>query len=181
MRHRSSIRSVLSFAAIFWLVFGCCAFAEDTLSISGECLSDQEMSETRGGFTLPGGDFLYFSMDFLELGYFSNGELGSESASAWVNAQRQRAVINENGEICAELTIVKIGEGDGAAWALSGSNVLNITSVNNSFNDFCGIGTNLQIAGINNTLALQQIFDVSVQFINSNNLEGNHIQEFLFH
>ena len=125
MRHRSSIRSVLSFAAIFWLVFSSSAFAGDTLPMSGECLSDQEMSEICGGFTLTGGDFLYFSMDYLRLNLVSHNEPDSGNPYGWANALNQQVVLTENGEIGVALNVWQSGGGDGDTGALGEATQLN--------------------------------------------------------
>jgi hypothetical protein len=180
MRHRSSIRSVLSFAAIFWLVFSSSAFAGDTLPISGERLSDQEMSEIRGGLTLPGGDFLYFSMEYMKLNLVSHNEPDSGSPY-WVNALNQQVVLTENGEIGVALKVLQSGGGDGDTGALGQATQLNSILVNDSFSDFSGICSANFITGNNNTASIINVLNFKVGFFSSENLKTNQIQEFLFH
>lgn len=180
MRHRTSIMSVLSFAAIFWIVLSSFTFAEDTLPVSGECLSDQEMSETRGGLTLPGGDFLYFSMDCLKLNLLTHTEPDLQSPNGWVNRMKQEVVITQSGEIGVYLDILQGGGGDGDTGALGAPVLLDSIAVNNAFTDFSGVSSANFVTGMFNNASNINVINMKVGFFSSHNLNANLIQEFLF-
>lgn len=64
--HRLSVVVIILFT-----MFIVCYAAKDAAAFEGGVpISDIEMEETHGGFQMPGGNFLYFSMDIMHVEYF---------------------------------------------------------------------------------------------------------------
>ncbi|MFZ6006766.1 MAG: hypothetical protein ACOYU2_03820 [Nitrospirota bacterium] len=139
----------------------------DDIVLNGIALTEPEMSEIRGGFQMPNGNFVYFSMDFMQVRFLSHNEPNTQNSSGWVNMLSQRAAITGNG-MEFNMQIVQAGGGDNHG--------------NNGTNSSPGP---LQIAvnpvNINNGLPVQNTPDVSIAnslmnnsgFVNANITTGN--------
>lgn len=60
---------------IIFTMFLVCYAAKDAAAFDGGIpISDIEMEETHGGFQMPNGNFVYFSMDFMHMEYLAYNE-----------------------------------------------------------------------------------------------------------
>ncbi|MBI5741049.1 MAG: hypothetical protein HZA16_10030 [Nitrospirae bacterium] len=151
------------------------AHASDADSdIAGVPLSDQEMDEVRGGFSAPDGNFIYFSMDLMQVRFLSHNEPGSADATAFVNSLSQRTFITKDG-MGIELQVIQAGNAvnetgppsspdsilDSGGANLPPSSQITFTG-NSGISSLIGINGNFNTAVIGNVLNIN-IFNISVQ------------------
>ena len=68
--HRLSVVVIILFT-----MFLVCTAAKDAAAFDGGVpISDIEMEETHGGFQMPNGNFLYFTMDFMHMEYLAHND-----------------------------------------------------------------------------------------------------------
>ena len=76
--HRLSLVVIILFT-----MFLVCYAAKDAAAFDGGVpISDIEMEETHGGFQMPNGNFLYFTMDFMHMEYLAHNDAGLPNADA---------------------------------------------------------------------------------------------------
>jgi len=159
----------------------------DQIPLEGLSLSEDEMAETRGGLSLPGGGFLEFSMDYMRLQFVGNTDPGTPYASTWVNSIKQRATITDDG-IQFDMDILQgySGEGSGedVADSLGGNNLnttqdasldptnttsgpLNSILAQNTLTGFSGLANTNLIAGNYNVGSIVNIFNIKVNFFSA--------------
>jgi len=133
--HRLSVIVMILFT-IFLVGFA----AEDAAAFSGGIpISDLEMEETHGGFQMPNGNFLYFSMDIMHVEYLAHNEPDTSTVTlpdTYANYS----------EIAGEVSV------PGVAGAIT-----NIYSNQG----FTNVGV---IVGNNNVQNIQQFIDISLGF-----------------
>lgn len=72
--------------AIIFALFLISYTAGDALAFEGVPLSDTEMEAIHGGFQMPNGNFIYFSMDVTRMEYMAYNDPGSmTSTGGWEN------------------------------------------------------------------------------------------------
>jgi hypothetical protein len=75
--HRLSI-----VVSILFTIFLVCYAAKDATAFDGGVpISDIEMEETHGGFQMPNGNFVFFSMDFMHMDYLAHNDPAGPSSS----------------------------------------------------------------------------------------------------
>jgi len=75
--HRLSVVVIILFT-----IFLVCYAAKDAAAFEGGVpISDIEMEETHGGFQMPNGNFVFFSMDFMHMDYLAHNDPTSPSGS----------------------------------------------------------------------------------------------------
>lgn len=138
--------------------------AADIVELDGTGLSDPEMADIRGGFTLDNGDFMALTLDFVKLQFTSTDALNPNGAP-WLNALSQQVRITEEG-IEFNMDILQGGDPSSAASA-PGSSPLqnNLIGVANSFNGFSGMANNNFISGNNNIAPIVNIFNIQMDII----------------
>jgi hypothetical protein len=128
-------RLLLIVGIIFVVIQPYYAMGGDTIVLSGTSLTEHEMSEIRGGFQMPSGNFVYFSMDFMQMRFLSHNAPNTQNPAGWVNALSQTAVITKDG-MEFNMQILQSGGGDnnGNTGTNSSPDTLQIASdpVNNS-------------------------------------------------
>jgi hypothetical protein len=187
MKRGWSIRSLIGLAAVLMVSFPSFALGEDIIGFSGKPLTNQEMAETRGGLSLPDGNFIEFSMDFMSLKFLSHNDPNSINNQGWINNIQQKARISNDGiQFDMEILQGAIGgsndEGRDAEIQSTGNDSNNsqgttpqINQVNNvlpcnSFTDFNGMSNANLIAGNYNVGSITNIFNIELNFYNSGNL-----------
>ena len=87
--HRLSLVVIILFT-----MFLVCYAAKDAAAFDGGVpISDIEMEETHGGFQMPNGNFLYFSMDFMHMEYLAHND------SAFPNAGALTSILGDQSEL----------------------------------------------------------------------------------
>ncbi|WP_305043504.1 hypothetical protein [Geoalkalibacter sp.] len=159
------------------------AWAADVLNMSGEYLSEDEMAATHGGFSLPNGDFLYFSMDFMRVNLVSHQQPGGGETTGFVNALRQEAVIAKDGSIQLNLDILQAGQGGDPLTSQTGRVPQQINNVllNNAFTDFQGIANANIISGNYNVGSIVNIINLKLGFFSAENFGGAQLREFFLY
>jgi len=76
--HRLSV----VFSILFAILMVFCAVKNAAAFDGGVPISDIEMEETRGGFQMPNGNFVYFSMDFMHMDYMAHNDPSTSSTGA---------------------------------------------------------------------------------------------------
>jgi len=75
--HRLSVVVIILFT-----IFLVCYAAKDAAAFDGGVpISDIEMEETHGGFQMPNGNFVYFSMDVIHMDYLAHNDPASPLSS----------------------------------------------------------------------------------------------------
>lgn len=168
------------FAAMLLLWIPGPGWGADVLGMSGETLSEEEMAGAHGGFNLPNGDFLYFSMDFMRVNLLSHQQPGGGETSGFVNALRQEALIGKDGSIQLNLDILQAGQ-EGEASAGPSSAVprqINNVLLNNAFTDFQGLANANIITGNYNVGSIVNIINLKLGFFSNQSLGGAQLQDF---
>lgn len=145
--------------AVFTL-FTTYAGGEET-TLRGVPLEDHELDDIHGGF-LSNGDFIYFSMDFMQMKFLLNGNenLAALGSDRFVNSLRQRASITEDG-IEMELEVLQSGSLGGNNPAAPGQLPMSsLTQV--TFRDNHGFVNANIINGNNNTAAITNVFNIRI-------------------
>jgi hypothetical protein len=190
MKMLKSLKSWIVLATILVAGLPSLALGFDQIPLEGLSLSEDEMAETRGGLSLPGGGFLEFSMDYMRLQFVGNSDLGTPYGSAWVNSIKQRATITDEG-IQFDMDILQgySGEGSGedVADSLGGNNLnttqdptgasldptnttsgpLNSILAQNTLTGFSGLANTNLIAGNYNVGSIVNIFNIKVNFFSA--------------
>jgi hypothetical protein len=163
-------RLLLIVGIIFVVIQPYYAMGGDTIVLSGTSLTEHEMSEIRGGFQMPSGNFIYFSMDFMQMRFLSHNAPNTQNPAGWVNALSKTAVITKDG-MEFNMQILQSGGGDN-----------NGNTGTNSSPDTLQITANPVIDnGAPNSLAVQNAPAVSIAnsfmnnsgFVNANITTGN--------
>ncbi|BCR05074.1 hypothetical protein DESUT3_21430 [Desulfuromonas versatilis] len=154
------------------------AHGEDTLALTGDTLSDEQMSEARGGFSLPDGRVLYFDMEYLKLNTVINNDPGFGSTAGFVNGIRQSVKIDQDG-IKFDMNILQAFNGGDQGAALANPDQINNIMVGNSFTDFFGLANTNLIAGNYNTASIVNIFNIRLGFFNAKDIGGFNPMEFM--
>lgn len=142
----------------------------DEIALRGTSLTDPEMAEIRGGFQMSNGNFIYFSMDFMQVRFLSHSE--PNNSGAWMNTLSQRAVITNNG-MAFDMQIVQAGGGDNNGDNTGNSSgTLSLSpevSIANSFMNNSGfINANL-VTGNYNAASIANLINIHVGFFNIGN------------
>jgi hypothetical protein len=190
MKMLKSLKGWIVLATILVAGLPSLALGFDQIPLEGLSLSEDEMAETRGGLSLPGGGFLEFSMDYMRLQFVGNSDLGTPYGSAWVNSIKQRATITDEG-IQFDMDILQgySGEGSGedVADSLGGNNLnttqdptgasldptnttsgpLNSILAQNTLTGFSGLANTNLIAGNYNVGSIVNIFNIKVNFFSA--------------
>ncbi len=145
------------------------AFGEDYLLIQGQILTDQEMVETRGGFSFDGGEWISFNFDFLNFNFIKENQgLANEETVAWVNALSQRATISESG-ITLDMDLI---QGGAPATTINEIGQVSNIVLNQSFTDISGwVNANI-ISGDGNIATISNIINVEVSFYGFANMQN---------
>lgn len=170
-----TITAALILAFTSSLVYG-----EDVIAVKGRSLTDQEMFDIRGGFTLPGGDYLYFSMDYLKLNLFSHQDSEAGIPSGYVSSLSQHALITKDG-IQLDLNIFQ-GGGSSSSNTSGSSGVpvqLNSVLLNNSFTNFDGLANANIITGNYNVASIVNIINLKLGFFNKNDINSVAFKDFI--
>lgn len=134
--HRLSVVVIILFT-----VFLVCYGAKDAAAFDGGVpISDIEMEETHGGFQMPNGNFLYFSMDIMNIEYYG----------AFNQPDTTPPVVHLPDDMYANLSEIEGMPGVGSA----------MTNVSGN-HGFTNVGV---IVGNGNTQNLTQMIDISLAF-----------------
>lgn len=184
MNSRPSIK-LFALVAVFLLTLAAPVGAVDVLNISGEPLSEMEMADAQGGFTLPSGDFLYFSMDFMRVNLVSHQQPGGTETTGFVNALHQNVVIGKDGSIQLNVDILQAGQGGDATnpqGATTGvPQQINAVLLNNSFTDFHGLSNANIITGNHNVGSIVNVINLRLGFFNKDSFSTPELRDFFMH
>ncbi|MDO3378956.1 hypothetical protein [Geoalkalibacter halelectricus] len=168
-------------AALVFLALARPAAAVDALNLGGEPLSEAEMAEAQGGFTLPNGDFLYFSMDFMRVNLVSHQQPGGADINGFVNSLRQEAVIGKDGSIQVNVDILQAGQGDGIGQNGGTPQQINAVLLNNSFTNFQGLANANLITGNHNVGSIINVINLRLGFFSKENFSAPDLRDFFMH
>jgi hypothetical protein len=181
MKMAESLKCWAVLAAILIAGLPSLALGNDLIPLEGESLSIEELADTRGGLSLPGGGMIDFSMEYMRLQFVGNSDPGNPYASTWINSVKQRATITEEG-IQFDMDILQgySGDGDSDENPIAGNNVnstggsdqantssdaLNSILAQNSWTGFNGMANTNLIAGNYNVGSIVNIFNIKVNFL----------------
>lgn len=140
----------------------------DEIALRGASLTDPEMAEIRGGFQMSNGNFIYFSMDFLQVRFLSHSEPNNTNPPAWMNTLSQSAVITKDG-MAFDMQIVQAGGGDNTGNSSGTLSLSPEVSIANSFMNNSGfINANL-VTGNYNAASIANLINIHVGFFNIGN------------
>jgi hypothetical protein len=141
--------------------------AEDSIAFDSTPLSENDMDDVHGGFLNMNGNFVYFSMDFMQLRFLSHTEPGTQNPGTYLNSLRQTAVITENG-MGLDLEILQSG-GSGENSAEGSDSGSQFTSEGLDNDSYMG---NLNI--LEDFPATQVSFSNNSGIMNANIITGNN-------
>jgi hypothetical protein len=152
------------------------AMGEDTIALSSTSLTEPEMAEIRGGFQMPNGNFVYFSMDFMQVRYLSHNEPNTQNPAGWVNVLSQRAAITRNG-MEFNMQILQAGGGENPANNGTNSSTQNslpvqntpAVSIANSFMNNSGFVNANITTGNFNASSIANLININIGFFNIGN------------
>lgn len=137
----------------------------DDIVLSSTSLTDPEMAEIRGGFQMPNGNFVYFSMDFMRARFIA--QPNTQNPVGWVNALSQKAVITKEG-MAFDLQILQGGDNNSPN-SLPVSNNPGGVSIANSFMNNSGFVNANITTGNYNASSIANLINVHVGFFNIGN------------
>ncbi len=97
MKPKWGKKSLMGLVALMLFLSASVAFGEDNLGFSGRMLSEGEMSEARGGVSLPGGQFMYFSLDYVRLDMIMDNDSKGLGTIGSFNGLSQEVSIGKDG------------------------------------------------------------------------------------
>jgi len=147
--HRLSVIIIILFT-----IFLVCYAAKDAAAFEGGVpISDIEMEETLGGFQMPNGNFVYFSMDVMHMDYFAHNDPASSSSTG-----TPASILGDQSELLNNTNL--------SAPGVAGT----ITNVTNNIG-FTNVGV---ILGNNNVQHLINYLNLNLAFFQVTN--PNHIK-----
>lgn len=135
----------------------------DTVTLDGVGLTEGEMADIRGGFTLDNGDFMALTLDYMKLQYVTQADPQNPNSGAWLNALSQQVRITEKGIEFGSNILQGGGGGNAFGQAMELQN--NQVAVANSLTGFTGIGSGNFISGNYNTASIVNIFNIQMDII----------------
>lgn len=152
----------VSLAAFLMLLLSTPLWA-DTVKLDGVGLTEGEMADIRGGFTLDNGDFMALTLDYMKLQYVSQTDSINPNAGAWFNALSQQVRITDKGIEFGSNILQGGGGGSSLGEAMALQN--NQVAVANTLSGFTGIGSGNFISGNYNTASIVNIFNIQMDII----------------
>lgn len=163
MKAAWTISSLLGFVAM--LAIGTVSFAAepDVIALGGQKLTELDMAETRGGFSLSDGGFITFSMDFLKASFLLDGQ--AEMPDAFFNGLSQRAIITDQG-MQYDLAVLKGGNMFAFSPTDNAIKIIDndIVMISDSFKNISGLSNIGIIAGDGNTMVNNMMLKVDIGF-----------------
>lgn len=172
---------ILGLTAVLMFLLSSPASAGGPGTFAGEALSDVEMADIRGGFSLPNGDYMALSLDFMSLRMLTQTDSLQPNATGWVNALNQHARITDKG---IEFDMGIFQGGSLAGPNAGGSHFLvpsqtNQANVLGSFNNFSGLANANIITGNFNTATNVNIFNIKVDYIKGADFSRHQLTDFI--
>lgn len=153
-------------AAILVLLLSTPVRGADIVQLDGIGLTEGEMADIRGGFTLGNGDFMALTLDYMKLQFVSQDDPLKANSGAWLNALSQQVRITEKG---IEFGSNILQGGSGAAGASADGSFVplqnNQVAVAGSLSGFTGVGSGNFISGNYNTASIVNIFNIQMDII----------------
>jgi len=152
---------------ILFMMFLVCFTAKDAAAFDGGVpISDIEMEETHGGFQMPNGNFVYFSMDFMHMDYLAANDQSNMSSIGTLSGilGNQNVLVGSRNTFVGDFKVGNIN-----------------TSIANTVKNNIGITTVGLIQGNGNTLIQGTALNLNLANIQvANNLQLTRLLDHMY-
>jgi len=144
----------------------------EQLPVLGDPVPSNMLDDVRGGF-LSDGNFIYFSLDFMQFRFFSHNEPDSANSDGYMNSMSQSALITEEG-IQVNLDILQSGSLSEIASDEAASEIPAqlLTGPQISFMNNQGFVNANVIQGDHNAAAITNVINLNIGFFEVQSLDN---------